>query len=128
MLPVGSLESFKYIFVQYSVFPHYLKTNLTISSQFGNMFNLKACLEILIYQNYIISFQLDKAFHRLAFDILDPYERFILLVGFYFGKMLKILRKKPTFLQENMASLGNTTWTDTARLGSIGLTSFQAVS
>ena len=38
-------------------------------------------------------------------DILDFYERFILFVGFYFGKILKILEKW-SFFRADMAGLG----------------------
>ena len=63
---------------------------------------------------------LDRPFRELQNDILDSYERFIFLVGFYFGKMWKFLEKRQ-FFRADMAGLGNTTQADMAGLGSIGL-------
>ena len=54
----------------------------------------------------MISLVLDRPFHRLQNDILDSYERFIFYVGFYFGKMWKILEKRP-FFRADMAGLGS---------------------
>ena len=42
-----------------------------------------------MYQKEIMSFAFNRAFRGLHFDILDPYKRFILYLGFYFGKMWK---------------------------------------
>ena len=53
----------------------------------------------------MISLVLDRPFHELQNDILDSYERFIVFVGFYFGKMWKILEKQP-FFRADMAGLG----------------------
>ena len=39
-------------------------------------------------------------------DILDAYEWFIFYVWFYFGKMWKILEKRP-FFRADMAGLGS---------------------
>ena len=47
------------------------------------------------------SLLLDQAFHGLQNDILDSYEWFIFFVWFYFGKIRKILEKRP-----DMAGLG----------------------
>ena len=53
----------------------------------------------------MISLVLDRPFHELQNDILDSYERFIVFVGFYFGKTWKILEKRP-FFRADMAGLG----------------------
>ena len=53
----------------------------------------------------MISLVLDRPLHGLQNDILDSYERFIFYVGFYFGKMWKILEKQP-FFRADMAGLG----------------------
>ena len=53
----------------------------------------------------MISFALERAFHGLKKDILEPYERLILFLGFYFGKMWKFLEKRP-FFRADMAGLG----------------------
>ena len=53
--------------------------------------------EILINENLNLSFALDRTFHQLKNDILDPYERFILFVWFYSGKMWKFLKKTAVF-------------------------------
>ena len=53
----------------------------------------------------MISFVFDRDFHWLKFDILDPHVRFLLFGGFYFGKMLKILGKRP-FFRADTAGLG----------------------
>ena len=50
-------------------------------------------------------FTFNRAFHGLYFDILDPYKRLILFLGFYFGKMWKFLEKQP-FFRADMAGLG----------------------
>ena len=49
--------------------------------------------------------------------ILDSYERFLLFVGFYFGKMWKIEEKRP-FFRADMAGLGKY---HTAGYGRIGV-------
>ena len=45
----------------------------------------------------MISFALDRASHGLQNDILDPYERLILFIWFYFGKIWKFMEKRPFF-------------------------------
>ena len=45
----------------------------------------------------MISFALDRASHGLQNDILDPYERFILFIWFYFGKNMEIYGKTAVF-------------------------------
>ena len=49
---------------------------------------------------------IDGAFHRLGIDILDSYERFILFVGFSFGKIWKISEKLRLFFRAEVAGLG----------------------
>ena len=53
----------------------------------------------------MISFALDRASHGLQNDILDPYERLILFIWFYFGKIWKFMEKRP-FFRADMAGLG----------------------
>ena len=53
----------------------------------------------------MISLVLDRPFHELQNDILDSYERFIVFVGFYFGKMWKFFEKR-LFFRADMAGLG----------------------
>ena len=53
----------------------------------------------------MISFEFERECRGLLFDILDPYERFILVVWFYFGKMWNVLEKQP-FFRADMAGLG----------------------
>ena len=45
----------------------------------------------------MIYFALDRAFRGLSNDILDPYERFILFVGFQFRKMWIFFLKTAVF-------------------------------
>ena len=45
----------------------------------------------------MISFALDRASHGLQNDILDPYERLILFIWFYFGKIWKFMEKTAVF-------------------------------
>ena len=52
-----------------------------------------------------MSFAFNRAFHGLYFDILDPYKRLILSLGFYFGKMWNFFEKQP-FFRADMAGLG----------------------
>ena len=68
----------------------------------------------------MISLVLNRPFHEFQNDILDSCGRFIFFVGFYFGKMWKILEKR-LFFRADMAGWGNTTRADMAGLGSIGL-------
>ena len=53
----------------------------------------------------MISLVLDRPFHELQNDILDSYERFIFIVGFYFGKCGKF-GKNSRFFRAEMAGLG----------------------
>ena len=53
----------------------------------------------------MISFALDRASHGLQNNILDPYERLILSIWFYFGKIWKFMEKRP-FFRADMAGLG----------------------
>ena len=50
--------------------------------------------------------------------MLDSYERLILFLGFYFGKIWKNMEKQPFFWVAK-AGLGNTTLATSAGLGSI---------
>ena len=61
-------------------------------------------------------FALNRAFHGLYFDILDPYKRLILFLGFYFGKMWKFLEKRP-FFRADMAGLGKYSTGGYGRIG-----------
>ena len=72
----------------------------------------------------MISLVLYRPFHGLQNDILDSYERFIFYVGFYFGKMWKIIKKNGRFSGRIWPDWGNTTRADMAGLGSIGLKSY----
>ena len=45
----------------------------------------------------MISLVLDQPFHELQNDILDFYKRFILFVGFYFGKNVENFGKTAVF-------------------------------
>ena len=41
----------------------------------------------------------------MGFDVLEPYKRLILFVGFYFGKIWKIWEKR-LFFRADLAGLG----------------------
>ena len=45
----------------------------------------------------MIPFALDRASHGLQNDILDPYERLILFIWFYFEKKMEIYGKTAVF-------------------------------
>ena len=53
----------------------------------------------------MISFVFDRTFRGLKFHILDAYEPFKLILGFYFRKMWKFLEKRP-FFRADLARLG----------------------
>ena len=64
--------------MQYAVFPHdFRKFPQNVLNCLEKYQNSKASIDVLIYQNYMISFAFDKDFDWLYFDILDPYERFL---------------------------------------------------
>ena len=69
----------------------------------------------------MISFALDRASHGLQNDILDPYERLILFIWFYFEKKRGNLWKNGRFSGRIWLDWGNTAWADMAGWGSIGL-------
>ena len=68
----------------------------------------------------MISFVFDRTFRGLYFDILDAYERFILILGFYFGKCGNFW-KNGCFSGRIWPDWGSTARADLAGLGSIGL-------
>ena len=53
----------------------------------------------------MISFVIDRTFLGLYFDKLDAYEQFILILGFYIGKMWIFFEKRP-FFRADLAGLG----------------------